>query len=160
MGVLITLKDLTPLLEKTRRDNGKVVFTNGCFDILHAGHTRYLEEARAFGDILVVGLNSDKSIKSIKGNKRPIVEEAQRAEVLAALRSVDYVVLFDEDTPARLIETVKPDILVKGEDWSEDEITGKDFVEACGGRVARVPLAKGISTTAIVEKIKRLYCDG
>ncbi len=141
---------------KTRRK--KVVFTNGCFDILHVGHIRYLRKARSLGDILVVGLNTDRSVRQIKGEKRPIMPEKERAEVLAALEFVDYVVLFDEPDPSSLIEKIKPTILVKGADWPKDKIIGGDVVEKAGGRVVRIPLVPGASSTGVIEKIIQAYC--
>ena len=140
---------------KTRRK--KVVFTNGCFDILHVGHIRYLRKARSLGDILVVGLNTDRSVRQIKGEKRPIVPQDERAEVLAALEFVDYVVLFDEPDPFALIEKVRPTILVKGADWPKDKIIGRDVVEKAGGRVVRIPLVPGASSTGVIEKIIQVY---
>ncbi len=140
---------------KTRRK--KVVFTNGCFDILHIGHIRYLRKAKSLGDILVVGLNTDRSVRQIKGEERPIVPQDERAEVLAALEFVDYVVLFDEPDPFALIEKVKPTILVKGADWPKDKIIGRDVVEKAGGRVVRIPLVPGASSTGVIEKIIRVY---
>ena len=141
-----------------RRTPGRrVVFTNGCFDLMHVGHTRYLQAARALGDVLVVGVNTDRSVQSLnKGSDRPIVPERQRAEVLAALACVDYVVLFDEPDPGRLITEIKPDVLVKGGDWTPDKIIGRDSVEARGGVVTTIPLVPGVSTTALVEKIRKL----
>ena len=138
----------------------KVVFTNGCFDILHVGHIRYLRKARSLGDILVVGLNTDRSVRQIKGEKRPIVPQGERAEVLAALEFVDYVVLFDEPDPFVLIEKVKPTILVKGADWPKDKIIGRDVVEEAGGRVVRIPLVPGASSTGVIEKIIQVYGRG
>ena len=130
------------------------MFTNGCFDLLHIGHTRYLEEAKRLGDRLVVGINSDDSVRQLaKGNARPIVTAAQRAEVLAALACVDYVTIFDEPDPLALIQALRPNILVKGGDWSPDLIVGKEFVEAQGGSVRNIPLVPDISTTVIVQKI-------
>jgi D-beta-D-heptose 7-phosphate kinase/D-beta-D-heptose 1-phosphate adenosyltransferase len=143
---------------KTRRK--KVVFTNGCFDILHVGHIRYLRKARSLGDILVVGLNTDRSVRQIKGEKRPIVPQGERAEVLAALEFVDYVVLFDEPDPFALIEKVRPTILVKGADWPKDKIIGRDVVEKAGGRVVRIPLVPGASSTGVIEKIIQAYGRG
>ena len=134
----------------------RVVFTNGVFDILHPGHVRYLREARALGDALIVGLNADASVRRNKGPERPINSEQDRAEILAALECVDGVVIFNEDTPAGIIEAVQPDVLVKGADWAEDAIVGRDTVEARGGRVVRVPIEKGFSTTSIIEKIRAL----
>ncbi len=143
---------------KTRRK--KVVFTNGCFDILHVGHIRYLRKARSLGDILVVGLNTDRSVRQIKGGKRPIVPQGERAEVLAALEFVDYVVLFDEPDPFALIDKVKPTILAKGADWPKDKIIGRDVVEKAGGRVVRIPLVPGASSTGVIEKIIQVYGRG
>jgi len=138
----------------------KVVFTNGCFDILHVGHIRYLRKARSLGDILVVGLNTDRSVRQIKGEKRPIVPQGERAEVLAALEFVDYVVLFDEPDPFALIEKVKPTILVKGADWPKDKIIGRNVVEKAGGRVVRIPLVRGASSTGVIKKILQVYGRG
>jgi rfaE bifunctional protein nucleotidyltransferase chain/domain len=139
------------------RASGKViVFTNGVFDLLHVGHLRYLQDARALGDALLVGVNSDRSVRMLKGADRPIMAEQERAEVLAALACVDAVMIFDEETPRDLIQAVQPDVLVKGADWAEDAIVGRDIVEARGGRVVRVAIQPGHSTTKIVEKIKSL----
>jgi D-beta-D-heptose 7-phosphate kinase/D-beta-D-heptose 1-phosphate adenosyltransferase len=132
----------------------KVVFTNGCFDILHAGHARYLHEARSHGDVLVVGLNSDASVRRLKGEGRPVVPQSDRAEVLASLDSVDYVVVFDEDTPEDLIRSVEPDVLVKGEDWKDKGVAGREFVESRGGKFVLVKLLAGRSTSKVVEKIR------
>ncbi len=131
----------------------QMVFTNGCFDILHAGHVRYLTAARAEGDLLIVGLNSDVSISSIKGSSRPIVSEAYRAEVLAGLTCVDFITLFDEPDPYRLIQVLMPQVLVKGADWAESEIIGADWVKKNGGRVVRVEMLPDVSTSKIIEKI-------
>ena len=133
------------------------VFTNGCFDILHAGHVRYLTAARAEGDILVVGLNSDASVRVIKGRKRPLVSETHRAEVLAGLGCVDYVAIFDAPDPYRLIQTLMPDVLVKGSDWAEIDIIGADIVKKNGGRVIRVDLLPDVSTSKIIEKIIKTW---
>ena len=130
------------------------MFTNGVFDLLHRGHVEYLEDARALGDRLVVGINTDASVQRLKGPERPLVPEDERAEILAALACVDLVVPFDEDTPDRLIEQVRPDVLVKGGDWALDQIAGRAFVESYGGRVANIPLREGLSTTRIVERIR------
>ena len=135
----------------------KIVFTNGCFDILHAGHVKYLTRAAGFGDILVLGLNSDHSVKCIKGEKRPVIGQNHRAYVLSALFCVDHVVLFDEPDPRRLIEAVCPDVLVKGADWRENEILGGDFERQNGGRIERVDLEPDISTTRIIQRIGELY---
>ena len=140
----------------TLREQGKrIVFTNGCFDLMHVGHTRYLQAARDLGDVLVVGVNTDASIRGLnKGAGRPIVPESQRAEVLAALACVDYVILFDEPDPGRLIADLQPDVLVKGGDWTPDRIVGRELVEARGGIVKAIPLVPGVSTTTLVEKIQ------
>jgi D-glycero-beta-D-manno-heptose 1-phosphate adenylyltransferase len=134
---------------------GKVVFTNGCFDLLHAGHVRYLSQARNMGDLLIVGLNSDQSVRSLdKSPERPLVPEDQRAEVLAGLAAVDLVVIFDESTPAEIIRTIEPDILVKGGDWPVEKIVGAEEVQARGGKVLSIPLVEGLSTTNLVERIR------
>jgi D-beta-D-heptose 7-phosphate kinase/D-beta-D-heptose 1-phosphate adenosyltransferase len=140
-------------LEAWRAAGDHIVFTNGVFDLLHRGHVEYLEEARALGDRLVVGVNSDASVRRIKGPERPLVPGAERAEILAALACVDLAILFDEDTPERLIREVRPDVLVKGGDWTPDRIVGREFVESLGGRVVSVPLREGLSTTALIERI-------
>ena len=141
-------------LELWRAAAAKVVFTNGVFDLLHRGHVEYLEEARALGDRLVVGLNTDASVRRLKGASRPIVGERDRAAVLSALSCVDLVVLFDDDTPQRLIEAVRPAVLVKGGDYAIADIVGREFVESHGGRVATVPLREGLSTSEIVSRIR------
>ena len=146
--------ELQPVLSKIRK-NKKVVFTNGCFDLLHVGHIRYLLEARALGDLLVIGLNSDVSVKRLKGQGRPLQPEADRAEILAALESVDFVTLFDEDTPAELIKKVRPDILVKGGDWPVDKIEGGAFVRSYGGEVHTLQFVEGRSTSGIVNKLSQ-----
>jgi D-beta-D-heptose 7-phosphate kinase/D-beta-D-heptose 1-phosphate adenosyltransferase len=133
-----------------------VVFTNGVFDLLHRGHVRYLQAARAEGDALIVGINSDRSVRAIKGPTRPITPERERAEVIAALAVVDAAVIFDEDTPDAIVRTIQPDVLVKGADWPADQIVGRDTVEARGGRVVRVPIEEGHSSTRIIEAIRAL----
>jgi D-beta-D-heptose 7-phosphate kinase/D-beta-D-heptose 1-phosphate adenosyltransferase len=133
---------------------GRVVFTNGVFDLLHPGHVRYLTEARALGDALIVGLNSDRSVRENKGAGRPVTPEGERGEVLLALACVDVVTVFDEPTPHALISRIQPDVLVKGADWGPDDIVGRDVVEARGGRVVRIPLAPGYSTTDLIERIR------
>lgn len=138
---------------RLRREGRRVVFTNGCFDLLHPGHVRYLTEARALGDALVVALNSDRSVRALKGEGRPILNEQERAEVMAALEVVDYVTVFDEETPRELIAELLPDVLVKGGDWSVDKIVGRDEVEAAGGKVLSLPFVEGSSTTDIIERI-------
>ncbi|WP_457601677.1 D-glycero-beta-D-manno-heptose 1-phosphate adenylyltransferase [Hydrogenivirga sp.] len=155
--MLVELEELLKLL-KGKRSGRKVVFTNGCFDIIHAGHVDYLERAKGLGDILVVGMNSDSSVRRIKGEKRPILPQELRAKVLSALKPVDYVVIFDEDTPLNLIKAVKPDILVKGGDWKPENIVGREFVESYGGKVITIPFEYDVSTTRIVERVIELYC--
>ena len=155
---VVTLEKLVIELGKVRKSGKKIVFTNGCFDILHVGHVRYLAAAGSEGDLLVVGLNSDASVRTIKGDKRPLVPQDQRAEVLASLICVDYVVVFDAPDPATLIETLVPDVLVKGADWAEAEIVGGDFVKSRGGKVVRVSLVPAASTSGIIEKIVESYC--
>jgi len=154
---VVSLRRLKEELGKLRSAGGRVVFTNGCFDILHAGHVRYLKKARSLGDALVVGLNSDSSVRSIKGPTRPIVPQGERAEVLAALEAVTYVVIFNDPTPARLIEAVRPEVLAKGADWAAADIVGARTVKEAGGRVARITLAKGKSTTNIIKRILTLH---
>jgi rfaE bifunctional protein nucleotidyltransferase chain/domain len=137
-----------------RREGERIVFTNGVFDLLHRGHVEYLEEAAALGDRLVIGINSDASVRRLKGAERPLTPQAERAELLEALACVDLVAVFDEDTPERLIQEIAPDVLVKGGDWAVDRIVGKEFVEARGGRVLNVPLREGLSTTALLERVR------
>ncbi len=152
---LITRDKLASLLAEHRRQQQAIVFTNGCFDLMHIGHTRYLQAARDLGEVLVVGVNSDASVRTLnKGSDRPIVPEAQRAEILAALACVDYVVIFTEPDPGPLIAALQPDVLVKGGDWPADRIVGRDTVEARGGRVQTIPLVPGVSTTALVQRIR------
>ena len=139
-----------------RRAGKRVVFTNGVFDLIHPGHVRYLGDARSLGDVLIVGLNSDRSVRVNKGPERPITPEQERAEVLAALEVVDAVVIFDEETPHQIIARIRPDVLVKGADWGPDNIVGRDIVEASGGRVVRMELAPGFSTTKLIEKIRQI----
>ncbi len=146
------------IVARLKAQGKRVVFTNGCFDILHVGHIRYLEKAKRHGDVLVVGLNTDRSVKQIKGEKRPIVPEKERAEVLSALESVDYVVLFDEPDPLILIQTLKPNVLVKGADWPKNKIIGHEIVQKTGGQVVRIPLVRGASSTGVIEKIIKSYC--
>jgi D-beta-D-heptose 7-phosphate kinase/D-beta-D-heptose 1-phosphate adenosyltransferase len=144
------------IIIKNLRKNKKVVFTNGCFDIIHIGHARYLKEAKDCGDILVVGLNSDESVKRLKGNSRPIISENDRAEMLSHLESVDFVIIFNEETPLNLIKKVKPDVLVKGGDWEIDQIVGSKFVLENGGKVKSLSFIDGISTSKIIEKIQNM----
>lgn len=141
---------------EARRAGKRIVFTNGCFDLMHVGHVRYLAAAKDAGDVLVVAVNSDASVRrQNKGPERPIVSEAARAEVLAALAAVDWVTIFDEDTPAEVVGAILPDVLVKGADWAPDQVVGRDVVEARGGRVLLVPVVEGFSTTALVERLRR-----
>jgi len=155
---LRTLDNLLVDLNRHRARGEAVVFTNGCFDLVHAGHIAFLEFAARQGEVLVVGLNSDRSVRAIKEAGRPVCPQEQRVRVLAALEAVDYIVIFDEDTPAELIRTVRPDVLVKGEDWCEKGVVGQTFVESDGGRVVLAPLVKGISTSGIVEQIRGADC--
>ncbi|MCU1383502.1 MAG: cytidyltransferase-related domain [Acidobacteria bacterium] len=152
----MTLDEARGVVDRLRADGRTIVFTNGVFDLLHVGHLRYLQHARNLGDALLIGLNSDRSVRLNKGPGRPITPEAERAEILAALACVDAVVIFDEETPRELISSLQPDILVKGADWAEDAIVGRDIVEARGGRVVRVAIEAGHSTTTIVDRIRSL----
>jgi D-beta-D-heptose 7-phosphate kinase/D-beta-D-heptose 1-phosphate adenosyltransferase len=139
---------------KWREEGRRVVLTNGCFDLLHPGHLALLEAARAHGDVLVVAINSDRSVRRIKGEGRPLVPEAERAETLLALEAVDRVVVYDEPTPLEVVKALRPDVLVKGADWAEDAIVGREEVEAAGGKVVRVEMVPGRSTTAMLERIR------
>lgn len=154
MGKIVSQDVLIQVAAREKRAGRRVVFTNGCFDLLHPGHVRCLAEARALGDVLVVAINSDKSDRGNKGPERPLVPEQDRAEVLAALAAVDYVTIFDEPTPRALISRVLPDVLVKGADWEPDQVVGREEVEAAGGRVVSIPLAPGYSTTELVQRIR------
>ena len=145
---------IPPFVDSHRRAGRTLVFTNGVFDLLHPGHVRYLQRARGLGDALIVGVNSDRSVRANKGEGRPIVPAAERAEVLSALACVDAVAIFDEDTPHELIALVQPDVLVKGADWAHDAIVGRDIVEARGGRVVRIPVERGHSTSSIIGRIR------
>lgn len=151
----MTLADARAIVERLRSSGRRVVFTNGVFDLLHPGHIRYLQKARALGDALIVGVNSDRSVRSNKGAGRPITPEAERAELLEALSAVDAVVIFDEDTPQAIVSALQPDVLVKGADWAENAIVGRDVVEARGGIVVRMEIEPGYSTTAIIDKIQK-----
>ena len=151
---VLTELQVAALVAAVRRTGRRIVFTNGVFDLLHPGHVRYLEEARALGDLLIVGLNADESVRHSKGPGQPITPQDERAEVLTALAAVDAVVVFPEDTPADIIRRIEPDILVKGADWPADQIVGRDTVEARGGRVVVVPVEPGYSTASIVERIR------
>jgi len=145
----------TRLAQSVHHRGGKVVFTNGVFDLLHPGHVRYLQEARALGEMLIVGLNSDRSVRANKGPERPITPERERAEILLALECVDAVAIFDEDTTAEIIKLVQPDVLVKGADWGPENIVGRETVEARGGRVVRMPLSEGYSTTELLRRARK-----
>jgi len=156
MNKILTLESLLQTLKIFREKSTRIVFTNGCFDILHVGHVRYLTAARAKGDLLILGLNSDESVKHIKGDKRPIICQEERAEVLAGLWCVDYITIFDEPDPLKLIKAISPDVLVKGADWQEENIIGADFVKAKGGRVERISVVPGASTSQIIQRIIEL----
>lgn len=153
---LRTLSSAVRAVRALQKRGRKVVFTNGCFDILHVGHVRYLEQARGLGDALVIGLNRDASVRRLKGPQRPVVGERERAAVLGALESVDLIVLFSEPTPIRLIRALKPDLLVKGGDWRKKSIVGWDVVESYGGRVRSLRFIKGFSSTGLIDKLKKL----
>ena len=157
MDKILDRQILKEKLDSLRKEGKKIAFTNGCFDILHVGHVRYLREAKKTADVLVLALNSDSSVRSIKGEKRPLVSEEERAEILAALEFIDFVTIFEELTPMELINCLKPDVLIKGGDWAEDKVVGRDDVKKWGGRVVLIPEVKGKSTTNIVEKIKEVY---
>lgn len=152
---ILTSGELLPILESARRQGKKIVFTNGCFDILHAGHAQYLRKAASLGDLLVVGVNSDASVRRLKGAGRPLQPAADRAYLLASLQAVSFVVVFSEDTPAALIEEVAPDVLVKGADWKGKKIVGADFVRARGGNVRTIRFLPGRSTTILLERAGR-----
>lgn len=153
MGQALSLPELLKSLESKRKQ--KIVFTNGCFDLLHVGHVRYLQAARAEGDLLVVGVNSDSSVKKLKGPDRPLQNEKDRAEILAALGAVDYTVIFSEETPEKLIEQVKPNVLVKGGDWPVDKIVGHQFVQSYGGTVKSLNFVENRSTSHLIEKARK-----
>lgn len=157
MKNILTREEIAGVRKKLKESGKKVVFTNGCFDILHAGHVDYLNKARALGDILIVGMNSDSSIKRIKGENRPVIPEAERAFLVANLKAVDYVTLFDEDTPGELIDVLIPDFLVKGGDWSIDNIVGRGVVEANGGQVKTINFVNDQSTSKIISSILEKY---
>jgi len=151
---ILTLDEAILRFGREKRSGRRVVFTNGCFDLLHPGHIGILEQARALGDVLIVGLNSDSSVRQLKGAGRPVLPERERAEILSALESVDAVVIFDEPTPREVIARLLPDVLVKGADWPGDQIVGREEVEAAGGRVVSIPVIPGYSTTEILRKIR------
>lgn len=153
MKKVINRKEAKRIIEKLKKEDKKIVFTNGCFDVLHPGHIKLLKEAKKLGDYLFVGLNSDKSIKKIKGEKRPILSQNARIEILSAIEYVDYIILFDEPTPYRLIKSLKPHYLVKGADWKKEEIVGKEFAQ----KVYQVKILKNFSTTLLIKKILEKY---
>ena len=153
-GKVKSLDELKSITVQARRNGKTVVFTNGCFDLLHRGHVHVLREAKALGDILVVAINSDGSVKAIKGPNRPVLPESDRAELVAAMEMVDYVALFDEPDPYKMIAAIRPNVLVKGGDWGPEEIVGADIVKQDGGKVAVIPYLKGFSTTEIIERIR------
>ena len=160
MGRIVNLQELLSLRASLRSEGKRVVFTNGCFDILHRGHVEFLNQAKSFGDVLIIGLNSDSSVRRIKGKNRPIVREDDRALILANLIPVDFVTIFDEDTPLQTISALLPDILVKGADWGLDEVVGKDTVERSGGVVRTIPLVPNHSTTDLIQTIVENFGDG
>ena len=151
----MSLDEGVALVARLRQAGKTIVFTNGVYDILHPGHVRYLQAARALGDALIVGVNSDRSVRANKGPSRPVNPEAERAEVVAALSAVEAAIVFDEDTPHEIISRFQPDVLVKGADWAEDAIVGRDIVEARGGRMVRMPIEEGFSTTNLIEQVRR-----
>jgi D-beta-D-heptose 7-phosphate kinase/D-beta-D-heptose 1-phosphate adenosyltransferase len=157
MEKFLSREALKKEIDRLRREGRKIAFTNGCFDILHVGHVRYLREAAKTGDVLILALNSDASVRAIKGDRRPLVPEAERADVAAALECIDYVIIFNELTPLELIEDLQPDVIVKGGDWAEENVVGRDAVKKWGGAVVIVPQVPGVSTTNIVEKIISVY---
>lgn len=154
--VLLSLDEAAAFAEAERRGGRRVVFTNGVFDLIHPGHVRYLQAARREGDLLIVGVNSDRSVRTYKGADRPVIPQEERAELLLALACVDAVLVFDEETPDRVIRAIQPDVLVKGADWAHDAIVGRDVVEARGGRVVRAAIAAGHSTTEIIRRVRAL----
>jgi rfaE bifunctional protein nucleotidyltransferase chain/domain len=159
MNKILKRNTLKGKLEELRKKGKKIAFTNGCFDILHVGHVRYLREAKKTADVLVLALNSDSSVRSLKGKERPLVPEKERAEIIAALEFIDFVTIFNEETPIELINYLKPDILIKGGDWKEKDVVGRKEIKEWGGRVKRSTKVEGRSTTNIVDKIKDLYCS-
>jgi D-glycero-beta-D-manno-heptose 1-phosphate adenylyltransferase len=160
LSKILELQDLINVVHDLRTSGKKIVFTNGCFDILHVGHVRYLAAAGSQGDVLVVGLNSDVSVRSIKPENRPIVNQNQRAEVLAGLECVDYITIFNEPDPLKIIKALKPNVLVKGADWIEEQIIGADIVKATGGKVVRISVVPEVSTSRIIQRILRRYQRG
>jgi len=159
MKNILSIEELLSIRKQLKEKNKKVVFTNGCFDIIHAGHVDYLSKAKTLGDVLIIGMNSDSSMKRIKGDKRPIVPQEERAFILANFKAVDYVTIFEEDTPYEILKKLVPDILVKGADWSKEDIVGKDIVEAAGGKVETIEFVNFQSTTNIIKTIIERFKD-
>lgn len=157
MAEIIPINKIKELSSKLKKEGKVIIFTNGCFDIVHAGHIDYMEKAKALGDVLIVGVNSDNSVKRIKGEKRPIVNLDNRLRLLKGLKVIDYLCVFEEDTPLELIKNIGPNVLVKGEDWKDKGVVGEDFVKAQGGKVELIKLLPGISTSIIIEKIVNIY---
>jgi D-beta-D-heptose 7-phosphate kinase/D-beta-D-heptose 1-phosphate adenosyltransferase len=153
-------KELTRIIKALKAKGKRIVFTNGCFDLLHIGHVRYLEKARGLGDILVVGVNSDSSVQKIKGSRRPLLPEEERTEILSGLGCVDYLTIFNEIDPLKLITSLHPDVLVKGGDWTKEEIVGREVVERLGGKVVIIPFVQGASTSNLIETILKRYEKG
>lgn len=160
MGKILTTEALLRKAQELKRDGRRIVFTNGCFDLLHPGHVAYLRKARQLGDVLIVGLNSDRSVREIKGEPRPILSQEERCEILSGLESVSFVTVFDDSTPQRLIQAILPDVLVKGGDWEMNEVVGREEVEAAGGKVVLIPYEKGQSTSGIIKRILDAYHFG
>ena len=156
-GKIKTREELQRLIHNLKRSGKRIVFTNGCFDILHVGHVRYLEQAKSLGDVLVVGINSDRSVRGLKGPRRPILPVEERGEILSGLGCTDYVTVFDEPTPFELVSLLQPDVLVKGGDWTPEQVVGREVVEGSGGRVVILPFVEGSSTTNIIDVILEKY---
>lgn len=157
MGKIVSQNVLKRVLRKLKAGRKRIVFTNGCFDLIHVGHVRYLKRAKQMGNVLILGLNSDKSVRKLKGPSRPIISQGDRAEILSALEPVDYVVIFDELTPLELIRRIRPDVLVKGSDYKTSQIVGGDFVQSQGGRIKTVPFVKNKSTKNIMQTVINRY---
>ena len=153
---ILPSKRLSSLIKTLKKENKTIVFTNGCFDLVHPGHIKLLKQARKSGDILILGLNSDSSIKKIKGPLRPILNQNDRVEIFSSMEFIDYIVIFNEATPLNLIKEIKPDVLIKGGDWQKENIVGQEFVRSYGGKVKRIKIKKGYSTSALISKIQRL----
>jgi D-beta-D-heptose 7-phosphate kinase/D-beta-D-heptose 1-phosphate adenosyltransferase len=152
-----TREELKKIIHDLKRNGNRIVFTNGCFDLLHVGHVRYLEQAKSMGDVLVVGINSDRSVRGLKGPRRPILPVEERGEILSGLGCTDYITVFDDPTPFELISVLQPDVLVKGGDWTQEQVVGREVVEGAGGRVIILPFVEGSSTTNIIETILEKY---